>query len=318
MFTTYYSFERFKYLHSLLENDALFECNNKVIIPKTACFFSADLDVYIDTSDGVNDDLQVQEYCGRIMACINMSKGRKFLFFKSAYSPKWSQNIEQLAHENNGIVIPFFKWSFNRDFYKHVYFNLNDLRNRVLTTQKTIDVGLFADFNKTYRYPKPSSNDHRISWGDIEKFNLRELGTDATMFKDHYNISSRENILNTLERSELTTYHGTLPYEKYIQKSLECAAVINPPGIGEYTSRMFDQTSIGNLIVLRKNSYDNGISWKDYIPEVDFSCDTWKEDLAAVVDSKVEWQQKGMYYFDNCWSSHAIVAYFKDKILEHA
>ena len=81
---------------------------------------------------------------------------------------------------------------------------------------------------------------------------------------------------------------------------------------------MFDQTSIGNLIVLRKNSYDNGISWKDYIPEVDFSCDTWKEDLAAVVDSKVEWQQKGMYYFDNCWSSHAIVAYFKDKILEHA
>ena len=192
------------------------------------------------------------------------------------------------------------------------------MRNSVLASQKTIDVGLFADFNKTYRYPKPSSNDPRVSWSDIEKFNLQgSLGVDTTMFKDHYSINSREDILNVLERSELTTYHGTLPYEQYIQKSIECTIVVNPPGIGEYTSRMFDQTAIGNLIVLRKNSYDNGISWKDYIPEIDFSSDTWKEDLASIKDDSVEWQQKGMYYFENCWSPSAVVSYFRDKILEH-
>ena len=71
------------------------------------------------------------------------------------------------------------------------------------------------------------------------------------------------------------------------------------------------------LIVLRKNTYDNGISWKEYIPEVDFGADTWKDELQAIVEASTEWQQKGMYYFENHWSSQAIVAYLKNKILAH-
>ena len=45
--------------------------------------------------------------------------------------------------------------------------------------------------------------------------------------------------------------------------------------------------------------------------------DLTKEDLASIKDDSVEWQQKGMYYFENCWSPSAVVSYFRDKILEH-
>jgi hypothetical protein len=318
MFVAYYDFVRFRYLHNTIDSDSLFSCNNKTVIPKTACFFSENLDVYIDTSDGVNEDLEMQEYCGRIIACVKQSAGRKFLFFKSAYSSEWSKNIEEIAADNNGVVIPFFKWSFNKDFYDYTHGNLQDLRTKVRSTNKNTDLGLFADFTKTYRYPKPSAVNSKVSWSDIDKFGLQDiLGVETSFFKDHYQIKSRERMLETFESSSLSMYHGSLPYEQYIQKSLECNMVINPPGIGEYTSRMFDQTSIGNLVVLRKNSYDNGVSWKDYIPEIDFDADDWQEKLQIVLDSKEEWQQKGIEYFENVWSPRPIVNFLKKKIGEH-
>ena len=50
-------------------------------------------------------------------------KWEEILYFKAAYSPQWSSNIVKIAEENNGKVIPLFKWSFNGSFYKNVFGN---------------------------------------------------------------------------------------------------------------------------------------------------------------------------------------------------
>ncbi len=310
MFKAFYSKSRFNYIDSRIKDNRLFVYSGGEIIPKTACFFSNDLDVYIDTSDGVNDDLKIQEYCGRILSCIRMSKGKKFVFFKAAYSNVWSQQIEQLAVKNNGKVKPFFKWSFNPDFYKHAIPNLKYLRS--LPRSNTYDVGLFADFGKQYEYPKPSSSDPRISHSDHSKFNLQGQSANTGM----YTINSRPEILNKIESSKLTCYAKSLNYEKYIQASMECSSILNPPGIGEYTSRMMDQTALGNLIILRKNTYDNGNSWKDYIPEIDFSNDNWVEEYQQVMDDSDLWKEKSLYYYEKLWSPEAVFRYFIDHIRE--
>lgn len=315
MFKGFYDKARFAYIHQEIDQSDLFSSNFTEIIPKTACFFSEDLDVYIDTSDGVNDDLQIQEYCGRMLSCIKMSSGKKFLFFKSAYSNRWSKNIESLAADNNGKVVPFFKWSFNNYFYDHVQNNTAALRLKSATNNSNLDIGLFADFNKSYRYPKSSVNDNRVSFNDIEKFGLQDiLGEDKTIEKDFYKINARETLLAKIKESNFSIYHGALSYPDYIAKSLNCRSVLNPPGVGEYTSRMFDQTAIGNLIVLRKNSYDNGVSWKDYIPEVDFSNENWQDEFSSVIENRDEWRKKGMFYFDNIWSPSNVFSFLEQEI----
>ena len=129
----------------------MFSVQNQEIIPKTACFFSENLDVYIDTSDGVNDDLQIQEYAARAIKCTLISQGKRFLFFKCAHSNKWSSNIKKVVESSNGKVIPFFKWSFNDNFYNHVASNISSIRSKPTQASSNIDLGLFADFNKKER-----------------------------------------------------------------------------------------------------------------------------------------------------------------------
>tara|TARA_Y100000034_G_C6872997_1_gene398850 strand:+ start:994 stop:1692 length:699 start_codon:yes stop_codon:yes gene_type:complete len=229
----------------------------------------------------------------------------------------WSKNIEKIAEENNGKVIPFFKWSFNDDFYSYTSRLISELRQQTELASPTIDVGLFADFNKKYQYPTPSKNDPRVSCTDIEKFKLQDiLGKEQDVFGGVYTIQSREKLLNLLEESSFSMYHGSMSYHEYIQKSMECSFVINAPGVGEYTSRLFDQTAIGNLIILRKNSYDQGFSWKEYIPQVDFTSTGWKAEIENILKNRGLWIEKGKYYYDNYWSSEAIFRFFIEKIRE--
>ena len=313
MFKTFYNSNRFRYIHRLLDDSDLFEfVSNIELIPKTACFFSENLDVYIDTSDGVNDDLEMQEYCGRMLACMRLSRGKKFLYFKCALSSKWSANISKLAKDNNGIVVPFFKWSFNRSFYEISSATRKDLIHKVKNSSPKYHAGLFADFTKEYKYPYPSSQSPIVSCEDIAKFNLSDLfGPEAPKRKQYFKIRSRSSILKKLEEDKtFSLFCGPLKYKDYMKKSTECGVIINPPGIGEYTSRMMDQASIGNLIVLRENSYDHANSWKPFIPEVDFDHDSWREHLQAVLDNKSLWQEKIKYYFDELWSPTAVFDYF--------
>lgn len=305
MFKSYYSFHRFRYWHKNLVEDPRFSLIDSELIPKTAVFISPNIDVYIDTSDGVNDDLKIQEYCGRIYTCAQLSAGKKFLFFKCAHSSQWSKDIEDYASKHNGTVIPFFKWSFNDYFYSKLIPNLQKYR---IDSEKLYDVGLFANFSKQYSYPKPSISNPLISHDDHRKFGIPGSSHDT----GKHLVNSRPDILKLIQESRFTNFHGSLSYEEYLKLSLKCRSVLNPPGVGEYTSRMMDQLALGNLIVLRSNSYDNGNSWKEHIPEIDFSKPDWEDSYQRVLDDANLWKEKGRYYYEKLWSPKAIYDYFID------
>ena len=312
MFLCVYEKNRFDYLHDeLIKSGLVSQYKNGSMVKKTACLYSNDLNVYIDTSDGVNEDLQIQEYCGRIKWAIKDARGKKFLFFKSAYSTKWSRNIEQLALQNNGIVLPFFKWSFNNMFYEKVLNQKNKILKQFENMEKIYDVGVFFS-EKTYSYPKPSECDSSISWSDHKNFGIKGSSSNT----GEYENNSRKNLIEKLNKSSLKVLHKSLPYEDYIKTSFQCKVIINPPGIGEYTSRMIDQTYLGNCIVLRKNSYDNAHSWKTWLPEVDFNKNDWEKNLKTIIDNHKFYGELGERYFNQYWNSKAIVKYFKEKINE--
>ena len=80
---------------------------------------------------------------------------------------------------------------------------------------------------------------------------------------------------------------------------------------------MFDHCFLGNCIVLRKSTYDNGFSWKEYIPEVDFESKNWEDDYQNIIDNRLEWGEKSKEYFDLYWTPEAIVDYLVEKIEEN-
>lgn len=314
MFDAYYDIKRFRFLHDeILSSGLLSTYRNSTLIPKTASFLRENLNFFIDTSDGVNEDLEIFEYCGRVKKIIEVSQGKPFIIFKSAYSEKWIKNIKDLAEKNNGKVLPFFKWSFNDSFYSSVYGNKSQILKEKADVEKRYDVGIFFD-DKKYRYPKPSSFDPLLSWEDHSKFGLQGASENTGYFEN----SSRSKILDKLKSSRFKIFHGGLSYEDYIDKSFECKVIINPPGIGEYTSRMVDQCYLGNCIALRKNSYDNAYTWKNHIPEVDFSCSDWEEELAKIVENHENYKKSCENYFENYWNSEAIVEYLKRKVINES
>ena len=310
----YYSFYnpvRFKYLHKDFLEMKNVKFSGNEIIKKTATFIGEDRNVYIDTSDGVNEDLEIQEYCGRIKKVINHSNGKPFVFLKSAYSQKWSKNITDEASKNNGTVLPFFKWSFNDNFYSKIYNRRESVIEKYYSPEKEYDIGIFFE-EKDYLYPKPSSFDALISHSDHKAFGIEGFSEDT----GYYANNSRQNLIKKLKDSDFKILHTSMPYEDYIKSSFNCKIIINPPGIGEYTSRMVDQTYLGNCIVMRKNSYDNAHSWKNYIPEVDFNSENWEKDLKNIIDNYEAHQLKCKEYFDKFWTSKSICEYLKKIINE--
>ena len=122
-------------------------------------------------------------------------------------------------------------------------------------------------------------------------------------------------MLEKIKSSNFKIFHGGLSYEEYIDKSFECKVIINPPGIGEYTSRMVDQCYLGNCIALRKNSYDNAHTWKNHLPEIDFSSHDWEEKLGIIVENYKEYEKSCEEYFENYWTPVSIIKYLKNQVI---
>ncbi len=314
-FKAYYDRKRFRYIHNELSDSELIEyCGGeRESLKKTGCFYGDKFNFYIDTSDGVNEDLGINEYCGRILRIIDECQGKPFILFKSAYSPIWSKNIEKIANENYGKVIPFFKWSFNEDFYKYLFPNREKLIEKAQQVIKKHDIG-FAATLKEYFYPKPNIANDLVSWKDYEIFKVGS-GTDTGF----YTIETRKVLYEKLKASKFSSYlQEKIPYKKYLKESFNWRVCLNPPGIGEYTSRMFDQSCLGQCVVLRKTSYDFGYSWKEYIPEVNFNAPNWEHDLQKIVDNYTEWGEKSRLYWEKYWSPFSIVSYLSQKVEEFA
>ena len=77
---------------------------------------------------------------------------------------------------------------------------------------------------------------------------------------------------------------------------------------------MMDQTAIGNVVVLRSNSYDNGNSWKDYIPEINFMDSSWENEYQKIIDDLDYWREKAVYYYEKKWSPSAVFGYFVNAV----
>jgi len=310
MFGGYYNSERFRYIHDEINNLSFVRKEGNERIKKTGCFYGEKFNFYIDTSDGVNEDLNIQEYCGRILTIIEQCDGKPFLFFKAAYSPSWSQNIMKLAEQNNGKVIPFFKWSFNNGFYRNVFGKRDQLADKRCGIEKEYDIGYFCGL-RPYDYPRPSKVEPLISWSDHAKFNIPGNSLDT----GNYVNNSRKLLYNKIIDSPFKVLHREkLNYYDYIIESYKCKVILNPPGVGEYTSRMFEQSYLGNCVALRKNSYDNGISWKNHIPEVDFDSNNWEDEMASIISNYEEHGRSCREYFDSSWTSEAVVNFLINKI----
>ena len=310
MFECFLDSDRFWYILPQIKKDPFFKIKGSSTLRKTASFYSNDINAYIDTSDGVNEDFGTQEYCGRIKAVIRECKGKPFIFFKSFYSSKSSSKIEKIAKENNGQVIPFFFWSTQRS-YKDIYFKKTKVTNLSKNKTPESDVGLF--FNPDcYFYPKPNACDKDIAWEDFKHFNFG-CGDNTGKYK----VETRKNILEKFKSSNLNIdFSKKLDYNSYIQRSMNCKLCFCPPGIGEYTQRMFDYGLLNIPILIRKTTYDFGISWKNYIPEVDFENKNWENQVQDIIINIDEYKKLQKEYFNNTLSPENIFKFFKKKLIE--
>lgn len=311
MFKAYYDRRRFSYWEEALLTSGAIQYRGRSHLKKTACLYGTHFNVYIDTSDGVNEDLRQQEYCGRIKYIIEECHGKPFLVFKSAYSPVWSRAIASLAEAHGGRVVPFFKWSFNDEFYRYTRPRRADLQKEAAAAIATWDIGFGAHL-KPYYYPNADRVDSLVSWRDQSAFGFG-VGYDTGSTA----VATRQKLHDLLRGSRFRFWHrAKSAYPDYLKASFSWRAVLNPPGIGEYTSRMFDHCYIGQCVVLRRSSYDFGSSYKSFLPEVDFSDATWETALAAVLDDASVWAEKARYYFDHYWTPHALTTYFLQKVEE--
>ena len=132
---------RFGYLLPELKNFFKIRLIRREVLRKTAVFIGEKFNLFIDTSDGVNEDLGINEYCGRIIRVVTDYPDKPFLYLKCNFSPSLSSTIVEIANAHGGRVEPMFIWTFRPGFYDHILPNLAFLRNEVKRVGKMFDLG---------------------------------------------------------------------------------------------------------------------------------------------------------------------------------
>jgi len=311
-FKTFYNPNRFIPLHPHISSNNLFEIAGGEIIRKTACFFSERFNVFIDSSDGINEDLPINEYCGRIKL-ITKNFDKPFLYFKCNYSEQRSKDIVSIANENGGKVLPFFIWNLysqNPKFYSEVLPKRKEWMDKFKSTEKCNDI-LYAAAKKVYDYPKPNILDKSIAWSDHKNFGLGSP-QDTGWFEMH----TRDNILEKMKSFKKIKFNhrDKMEYLDYVNEMTKNRAQFSPPGVSEYTCRIFDSAFLGQCSILRKNSYDFYDSWKNYIPEVDLNAKDCESTLVDIIENYKEWGEKAAYYYDNHLSPQNMMSVFMKEV----
>ena len=276
---------------------------------KTGCFYSEKFNAYIDTSDGINYEFGLQDPCERILAIVKETKGKPFLFFKNYYSPSLCANIEKVASENNGKVVPFFYWD-HFDFFKYYEWPIRkELAKKSKLTKKIHDVGICARIEK-YKCPLPSIFDDRVSWKGAEWFNLYPVKDTGYVETD-----TRLRLFEKFAKSKFSIEHIVgVPFEKMLAESMRWKAVFDPPGVGNTSLRMLENGWLGQCVILRKSDVDYATSWKPYFPEVDFEDSNWETCVGEILQNHEEWGEKILYYLETYCSPQSIVSYFVEQI----
>lgn len=275
-FDAYYDKRRFRRYDELwLGYFAKYKGASK--IKKTACFYNEKINFYIDSSDGVNEDLNINEDGWRICEIIKECDGKPFVMFKTSYSEVHSKAIKDLAEQNNGTVVPYFLWSYYDEFDRLLR-DIEQFDKVKHDTKKIFDIGFVAKL-KPYQYPKSHGRGVHI-------------------------INTRQEMFDKLKDSRFSfSFHESLPFDEYIKHMFQCKVSINVAGIGEYTGRMLEGLVTGSAVVIRKNSYDNCISYKNYFPEIDFNANDWEDKLQNVVDNYVFWERRARQYWEMVYAN---------------
>jgi len=302
MFDAYYDSTRFSYIDSALIKTGQFNYRGASPIRKTGCFYSKYFNFYIDTSNGVNEDLPINEYSGRVLKVIADAGGKPFVYFKSLTSPTRSRPLIQLIENNGGIIKPFVHWCYNPNWYKYTWLKRKSLQQKSRQTKKSFAIGLAANL-KPYYYPKPNATLKNVSWQDYEYFGLGSNKPTGL-----YKLTTRQNLHKQLETSNFSYYYtDKIPYRDYINKSLTWRTVLCLPGVGGSTQRIFDHGFLEQCLIIRRTTYDYGYSWKPYIPEIDFDAPDWELQLNGIINDYQLWGEKIRYYFEHFLNPQSIV-----------
>jgi hypothetical protein len=307
MFKAYYDPNRFRFLNVLKERRAFKHAGGEVL-RKTACFLGEKFNVFIDSSDGINEDLPINEYCGRIKLIVEKFD-KPFLYFKCNHSREKTSDIERIAKQHGGRVLPFFMWNLhsqNPKFYSDILPNRTYWIEKNKNQQKEFDI-MYAASKKVYQYPKPNAGDDKIAWSDYRNFGL---GTPKDT--GWYELGTRNSIYDVIDGIEGVSIERPpiVEYMQYMENMTKYRVQFSPPGVGEYSCRIFNGSAIGQCMLLRKNTYDFYDSWKEYFPEVDVGSDDLEAELTGIVRDYREWGEKSRFYFENSLSESRMIEVF--------
>lgn len=310
MWFTYYNEGRFKFIHDELIKRAGIIKSGRYVIYKAMAIRSTPMNVYIDSSDGFNEDLDNQEYIGRLMQILGDCPGGKpFLIFKEAFSLVKCSKMIEYARANNGDVEPFFIMNHYDDFYEQLLPIRKQLIEEQKNTEKKYDVGFFADLKPSY-VEKPDATNPLLSWNSCQHFGF---GVDQNT--GYYELTTRQHFFKKFKQSRFSfNWNCKIPYLDYLRESFKWKVCFSPPGCGEYSARILDHAALGQVVVMRKTSYDNAISWKGYFPQIDFEAANWEDELQKVIDNYKYWEEKSLEYFDTVYTPKNIVDYMFNRI----
>ena len=278
---------------------------------KTASFYGEKFNVYIDGSDGHFSGYGTSDPCERILWIVKDTGDKPFLFFKNWYSPSMSVEIEKVAVENNGKVIPFMYWG-QFPYFQSLWKTRNSLSLQNKSTLKNVDIGLPFE-QKIYYDPKRSNFDERMSWKGYSWFGH---GPEVDMGMNEHSL--RIEIIDRIKNQDIYTYEHVFNVspDEMISRSMKWKLVYDIPGIAEVTHRMFEFGWFGKCVVLGKSDLDFPYSWKEYYPEIDYNSNTWENDLGEILENHEEWGDKIKYYLETYCTPETIVNYFIGKIYE--
>jgi len=275
---------------------------------KTACLYGENLNVYIDASDGHAVEWGTIEPCERVLWIVEDTKDKPFLFFKNWYSPSMCIETDKIVSENNGRTIPFMYWG-TYPYFPSIWQSRNELMEINKSTEKIIDVGLYAKPRKYYD-PNRSKFDSRMSWMGYEWFGYGPA-VDTGM-NEH---SARIEIINKVKQSKYTYDHiYDVPMETLISRSMNTKVVYDMPTTSSISHRMFEFGWFGKCVILRTSDVDFPYSWKEYYPELDYNSDTWEDDLGEIIENHEEWGDKIKYYLETYCTPEVITDYFLKEI----
>ena len=309
-FKAYYDFPRFRYISEELQRQFKLKTKNKTLLNKTACFLGEKFNFFIDMNDGVNEDLGIQDYCGKIIRLVEDFKDKPFLHFRTNFSENHCSNIVKIAEHHNGKTIGCYVWCFRPGYYDYILPNLAALRKKNQESLKEVDIGVMGDL-KPYHYPKPNATNPWVTWEDY-----RTYGLGSPVETGYYEFHPRKELYEKMKAHFLVFRGEGYSFEEYIHESFKWKLCFNAPGIGEFTARAFIHSALGQPVFFRKNTYDNPVSWKEYWPEVDFTSDQWRENLTEIVNHEKDWAEKSKYYYEKYLTPQNMVDYIYEEVIK--